>query len=105
VILLLVIALAAVVLLGVVILVGGVKLFPLGAVNDEVSGVTTLEVAPSRAISSSRMLSYYSSGAVDKEDKTNSKADEIVVLVGLASLPSTRALVIKALLVREVSKL
>jgi hypothetical protein len=57
-----------------------------------VGGVTALEAAPckarnfllSRAISSSRMLSYCSSEAAGKEDKANSKADEIVV-VGLAS--------------------
>jgi hypothetical protein len=46
--LLLVVALTVVVLLGVVILVGGVELFPLGAVGDEVSGVATLEAAPRR---------------------------------------------------------
>jgi hypothetical protein len=48
------------------------------------------------------MLSYYSSEVAVKEDKANSKADETVV-VGLASWPPTRALVIKALLVREAS--
>jgi hypothetical protein len=32
----------------VVVLVGGVKLLPLGAVGDEVSGVTALEAAPRR---------------------------------------------------------
>jgi hypothetical protein len=32
----------------VVVLVGGVKLFPLGAVGDEVGGVTALESAPRR---------------------------------------------------------
>jgi hypothetical protein len=32
----------------VVVLVGGVKLLPLGAVSDEVGGVTALEVAPRR---------------------------------------------------------
>jgi hypothetical protein len=37
---------AGVVLVGVVILVGGVELLPLGAVGDEVGGVTALEVAP-----------------------------------------------------------
>jgi hypothetical protein len=36
----------------------------------------------SRAISSSDMLSYYSSEAAAKEEKANSKAYEIVVLVG-----------------------
>jgi hypothetical protein len=51
------------------------------------------------------MLSYYSSEAADKEDKANSKADEVVVLVGLASWPPTRALVIKDLLVREALEL
>jgi hypothetical protein len=49
------------------------------------------------------MLSYCSSEAADKEDKANFKTDEIVVLVGLASWPPTRALVIRVLLVREVS--
>jgi hypothetical protein len=38
-----------------------------------------------------------------KEDKENTKVDEIVVLVGLASWPPARALVIKALLVKEAS--
>jgi hypothetical protein len=49
------------------------------------------------------MLSYYSSKAAHKEDKANSKADESVVLVGLATWPPTRVLVIKVLLVREAS--
>jgi hypothetical protein len=39
----------------------------------------------SRAISSSRMLSYCSSEATHKEDKVNCKADESVLLVGLAT--------------------
>jgi hypothetical protein len=56
----------------------------------------------SRAISSSGMLSYCSSGVVAKKDKVNSKADE-TVLVGLASWPPNQALVIKVLLVREAS--
>jgi hypothetical protein len=56
-------------------------------------------------ISSSGMLSYYSSEAVIKEDKANSKVDEIIGLVGLALWPPTRALVIKALLVREALEL
>jgi hypothetical protein len=42
----------------------------------------------SKAISSSGMLWYYSSKAVAREDKANSKADEMV-LVGLASWPPT----------------
>jgi hypothetical protein len=46
VVLLLIIALAIVVPLGVVILVGGVELLPLGGVGDEVGGVATLEAAP-----------------------------------------------------------
>jgi hypothetical protein len=46
VVLLLVITLDVVFLLGVVILVGGVKLLPLRAAGDEVGGVTTLEAAP-----------------------------------------------------------
>jgi hypothetical protein len=58
-----------------------------------------------RVISSSGMLSYYSSEAADKDDKANSKEDETVVLVGLPSLPPTRALVIKSLLVREALEL
>jgi hypothetical protein len=51
-----------------------------------------------RAILSSGMLSYYSLEAKAKEDKANSKAVETVVLVGLASWPPTRALLIKVLL-------
>jgi hypothetical protein len=39
----------------------------------------------SKAISSSGMLSYYSSEPAHKEDKANFKADESVVLVGLAT--------------------
>jgi hypothetical protein len=39
---------AGVVPVVVVVLVGGVKLLPLGAVGDEVGGVTTLEAAPRR---------------------------------------------------------
>jgi hypothetical protein len=50
VVLLLILALAVVVPLGVVILVGGgVKLLPLGAVGDEVGGVTALEAALRRS--------------------------------------------------------
>jgi hypothetical protein len=48
--LLLFIALAIVVQLSVVVLVGGgVELLPLGVVSDEVGGVTALEVAPRRS--------------------------------------------------------
>jgi hypothetical protein len=48
--LLLIVALAVVVPLGVVVLVGGgVKLLPLGVVGDEVGGVTTLEATPMRS--------------------------------------------------------
>jgi hypothetical protein len=43
----------------------------------------------SRAILSSEMLLNCSSEAMGKEDKANSKADETVVLVGLASWPPT----------------
>jgi hypothetical protein len=39
---------ARVILIVVVVLVGGVKLLPLGAIGDEVGGVTTLETAPRR---------------------------------------------------------
>jgi hypothetical protein len=47
VVLLLVVTLVArVVSVSIVVLVGGVKLLPLGAIGDEVSGVTTLEAAP-----------------------------------------------------------
>jgi hypothetical protein len=42
----LVISLAIVVPLDLVVLVGGVKLLPLGAVSDEVDGVAALEAAP-----------------------------------------------------------
>jgi hypothetical protein len=44
------------------------------------------------------MLSYCSSEAAAKEDKVNFKIDETMVLVGFASWPPTRALVIKTLL-------
>jgi hypothetical protein len=47
------------------------------------------------------MLSYYLSEAAHKEDKENSKADESVVLVELATWPPTRAPVIKALMEKE----
>jgi hypothetical protein len=57
----------------------------------------------SRTISSSGMLLYCLSKAMTKEDKANSNIDETVVLVGLASWPPTRALVIKSLLVWEAS--
>jgi hypothetical protein len=43
----------------------------------------------SKAISSSGMLSYCSSEAGDKEDNSNFKTDETVVLVGLVSWPPT----------------
>jgi hypothetical protein len=47
VVLLLVVALVVgVVPVGIVILVGGVKHLPLGAISDEVRGVTALEAAP-----------------------------------------------------------
>jgi hypothetical protein len=39
---------AGVILLIVVVLVGGIELLPLGAVSDEVGGVTALEAAPRR---------------------------------------------------------
>jgi hypothetical protein len=111
---------SGVVSVGIVVLGGGVELLPPGAIGDEVSGVTTLEAAlgdlllymrnlckawnllASKAISLSRMLSYYLSEAAVKEDKANPKADG-TALVGLASGPPTRALVIKALLVKEAS--
>jgi hypothetical protein len=109
-----------VVLVVVVILVGDVVLLPLGAVDDEVDGVAALEAAQefllltfqnlciaqnflaSKAISSLGMLSYCSSEAIAREDKTNSKEGEMV-LVRLASWLPTLALVIKALLVKEES--
>jgi hypothetical protein len=56
----------------------------------------------SKAISSSKMLSYYSSEAAAREDKVNSKESEMV-LVRLVSWPPTQALVIKGLLVKEAS--
>jgi hypothetical protein len=49
VVLLLVVTLTVVIPLGVVILVGGVELLPLGAVGDEVGGVATLKAAPRRS--------------------------------------------------------
>jgi hypothetical protein len=106
--LLLIVALdVGVVPVGVVVLVGGVKFLPLGAVRDEVGGITAFKAAPgnlllslwnlckaqnflaNRTISSSGMLSYCSSEAMAIEDKANSKVDEAVVLVGLASWPPT----------------
>jgi hypothetical protein len=57
----------------------------------------------SRAISSSGILSYCSLETAAKENKANSKTNEIVVLVELASWPPTQALVIKVLLHREAS--
>jgi hypothetical protein len=120
--LLLALALVARVILDVVVvLVGGVKLLPLGAVSDKVGGVTALKAAlgdlllslrnlcnarnflASRAISSSGMLSYCSSEAAHKEAKANAKADELVVLVGLVTRPPIRVLVTKVLQVREAS--
>jgi hypothetical protein len=56
-----------------------------------------------RAISSSRILSYCSSEAANKEDKVNSKVNESVVLAGLATWPPTQVLVTKVLLVRDAS--
>jgi hypothetical protein len=112
---------ARVVLVVIVVLVGGVELLPLGAVSDEVDGVATLKTAPRwsppllaeyvQGAELSRqqgdliigMLLYFSSEAATKEDKANSKADESVVLAGLATWPPTRVLVRKALLVREAS--
>jgi hypothetical protein len=61
---------AGVIPIVVVVLVGGVELFLLGAVGDEVGGVTALKAAA-------------------REDKANSKADESVVLVRLATWPPT----------------
>jgi hypothetical protein len=96
-----------VVLVVVVVLVGGVQLLPLGAVGDEVGGVSTLEATPRRpppllaeSVQCAElprqhgdliigMLSYCSSEAAHKEDKANSKVDESVVLVGLATRPPT----------------
>jgi hypothetical protein len=120
-ILLLVVALVAgVISIGVVVLVGGVVLLPIRTVGDKVGDVTALEAAlgdllpclqnlcktrnflTSRAISLSGMLSYCSLEVTTKEDKANSKADE-TLLVGLASWPPTRALIIKVLLEREAS--
>jgi hypothetical protein len=46
VVLLIVVTLVVVILVGVVIVVRGVELLPLGAVSDEVGGVTALEAAP-----------------------------------------------------------
>jgi hypothetical protein len=68
--------------------------------NDLLLSLQNLLV--SRAILSLGMLSYFSSEATVKEDNTNSKSDETVV-VALASWPPTQVLVIKALLVKEAS--
>jgi hypothetical protein len=106
--LLLVVALVAgVIPVVVVVLVGGVELLPLGQsamkwvasphlkqpLGDLLLSLRNLCKAQnflaSRAISSSRMFSYYSSEAAHKEDKANTKVDELVVLVGLATWPPT----------------
>jgi hypothetical protein len=87
---------AGVVLVVVVVLVGGVELLPLGAVGNEVGDVTALEAVPRRP-------PHLLVEAVHKEDKANSKADESIVLVGLATWLPTRVLVTKALLIREAS--
>jgi hypothetical protein len=120
--LLLIVTFAIVVTLGIVVLVGGgVELLPLEAVDDEVV-VSSHSKQPldnlllslwnlckarnflaSRTISSSGMLSYCSSEVMTKEVKENSKIDETVVLVGLASWPPIRTLLIKILLVWEAS--
>jgi hypothetical protein len=103
----------------VVLLIGGVKLLPLGAVGYEVCGVAALEAVPRRpppllveSVQRAKlprqqgdlvvgMLSYCSSEAAHKKDKANSKADESVLLVGLATWPPILVLVTKDLLVRE----
>jgi hypothetical protein len=46
VVLLLIVALAVVVPLNIVVLIGGVELLPLGVVDDEVGGVAALEAVP-----------------------------------------------------------
>jgi hypothetical protein len=46
----------AIILVDVVVLVGEVILLPLGAVDDEVGGVTTLEAAPGVSGASSPLL-------------------------------------------------
>jgi hypothetical protein len=46
VVLLLVVALSVVVPLGIVVLVGGVKLLPLGTVSDKLGGVVALKAVP-----------------------------------------------------------
>jgi hypothetical protein len=102
--LLLIIALALVIPLGVVILVGGgVELLPLVAVGDEVGGVVALEAAPRRSppllaepVQSMELPRQQGNliienalilliEAAHKKDKANSKVHESVVLVGLAN--------------------
>jgi hypothetical protein len=118
--LLVIVLVLGVVLVGVSILAGGVDLFHLGQsamkwvmsphskqpLGDLLLSLQNLckvrNFLASRAISLLRMLSYCSSKTRVKEDKANSKADETVVL-GLASWPPTRALIIKALLEKEAS--
>jgi hypothetical protein len=103
VVLLLIITLVVVIPLDVVVLVGGVKLLPLGQsvmkwvvsphskqpLGDLLLSLWNLCKAQnflaSRVITSSGMLSYCSSEAAVKEDKANSKVYKTVVLVGLAS--------------------
>jgi hypothetical protein len=47
--LLLIVTLVVVVPLAVVVLIGGVELLPLGAIGNEVGGITALEAAPRRS--------------------------------------------------------
>jgi hypothetical protein len=122
VVLLLVVALAVVLLLGVVAFVGGgIELLPLGAVGDEVGGVAALKLAPKRSPPllaepmQSSELSHQQGDLIvgdalvllirscTHRRQTNSRADESVVLVGLATWPPTQAPVIKALLEKEAS--
>jgi hypothetical protein len=83
--------------------VGGVATLKIASRGSPPLLAELVQDAERRAISSSRILLYCSSEATAKEDKVNSKVDETVMLMGLASWPPTRALVIRALLVREAS--
>jgi hypothetical protein len=73
---------AGVVPVVVVVLVRGIELLPLGAVDDEVGDVAALEAAPRRHPSLLAEVAH-------KEEKADSKANESLVLVGLATWPPT----------------
>jgi hypothetical protein len=113
-----------VILIGLFILVGVVVLLPLRAVDDEVSGVTALEAAPRVLGASPPLLPKHEHrpkfpckqgnliirnalillirSCRKRRQSKHSRGGEML-FVGLASWTPTRALVIKALLLKEAS--